>query len=138
MKTWPVALALVLLPTLHASAESVVVETILRTTETASGKPITVPANPELIVSTYDIEAHTRLPLHKHPHARYAYVLDGAITVEVRGGDSYHYKAGDFIVEVIGEWHVGITGDEAVRLLVIDQTEPGEHNTVLWGGDTPK
>ena len=65
-------------------------------------------------------------------------MLDGAITVEVRGGDSHHYKAGDFIVEVIGEWHVGITGDEAVKLLVIDQTEPGEHNTVLWGGDPPK
>lgn len=138
MTTWPIALALVILTTLNASAESVVVDTILRTTETSSGQPITVPANPELVVSTFEIGPHTRLPLHKHPHARYAYVLEGSITVEVRDGDRHRYAAGDVIVEVIDEWHVGITGAEAVKLLVIDQAPPGASNTVLWDGDTPK
>lgn len=138
MKTWPIALALVILSTSNASAESVVVDTILRTTETSSGKPITVPTHPELVVSTFEIGPHTRLALHKHPYARYAYVLDGAITVEVQGGDRHRYVAGDVIVEVIDEWHVGITGEEAVKLLVIDQAPSGKSNTVLWDGETPK
>ena len=137
MKTWPIALALVLI-TPPVLAESVSVDTILRTTETASGKPITVPANPELAVSTYEIGPHTRLALHKHPYARYAYVLDGAITVEVRGGERHHYVAGDVIVEVIDEWHSGVTEDAPVKLLVIDQAPPGQSNTILWDKDAPK
>ncbi|WP_018699711.1 cupin domain-containing protein [Amorphus coralli] len=134
MKALPLALALIVLSGVPALAESAgtTVKPILRTSETASGNPIEVPAHPEVIVSTYEIAAHQRLPLHKHPFARYAYVLDGNLTVEVRDGGRTDYATGDFIVEVIGEWHTGVTGDSPVKLLVIDQVPTGETNTVLW------
>ena len=87
MRALPLALVLVAVATAPVLAESrpVTVETIARTAKTASGKPIAVPEHPEVVVSTYEIAAHQRLPLHKHPYARYAYVLDGSLTVEVRG-----------------------------------------------------
>ena len=134
MRALPLALVLVAVATAPVLAESrpVTVETIARTAKTASGKPIAVPEHPEVVVSTYEIAAHQRLPLHKHPYARYAYVLDGSLTVEVRDGSSHHYAKGDFIVEVIDEWHTGITADSPVKLLVIDQVPTGDENTVLW------
>lgn len=134
MKIWPLALAWVLLATPHALADAqpVTVKTIVRTTETASGQPIKVPEHPELIVSTYEIAPHQTLPLHKHPYARYGYVLSGEITVDVRDGGSHHYVAGDVIVEVIDQWHSGSTGDLPVKLLVIDQVPEGSPTTILW------
>ncbi|RVC78918.1 cupin domain-containing protein, partial [Mesorhizobium sp. M4A.F.Ca.ET.022.05.2.1] len=42
------------------------------------------------------------------------------------------YKTGDFIVEMIGQWHQATNiGDSPVKLLVIDQVEQGAKNTVL-------
>ena len=76
--------------------------------------------------------AGARLPRHEHPWSRYAYVLAGELAVTFDGGLTKHYKAGDFIVEGVNAWHYGEnTGHETVRLLVIDQTEAGQSNTVL-------
>ena len=36
----------------------------------AMGQPITVPANPQVIVSTYEIPVGAVLPFHKHPFPR--------------------------------------------------------------------
>ncbi|TIV71280.1 MAG: cupin domain-containing protein, partial [Mesorhizobium sp.] len=42
------------------------------------------------------------------------------------------YKTGDFIVEMIGQWHQATNiGTDAVKLLVIDQVEQGAKNTIL-------
>jgi quercetin dioxygenase-like cupin family protein len=74
------------------------------------------------------------MPVHKHPYPRYAYVQAGHLTVYAPDtGQRYDYKAGDFIVEVIDEWHYGEnTGGEPVELLVIDQVPEGRSsNTVL-------
>lgn len=116
---------------LMAEPGSVVVKKVLETTETASGRPITVPPHPELTVSTYTIPAHESLAMHKHPYARYAYVLEGRITVETLTGERFDYETGDVIVEVIDQWHLGRTGDGPARLLVIDQTPPGASATIL-------
>lgn len=116
-----------------ADAPKVVVKPVLSTTTTASGQPITVPANPEVIVSTYDIPAGTSLPFHKHPFQRYAYVMAGNLSVVNRDtNETYRYKSGDFIVEVLDQWHMGRNeGKTPVKLLVIDQVEPGKPNVVL-------
>lgn len=116
-----------------ADAPKVVVKQLLSTTATASGQPITVPANPQIIVSTYDIPAGASLPFHKHPFQRYAYVMAGDLSVVNRDtNETYRYKTGDFIVEVLDQWHMGRNeGKTPVRLLVIDQVEPGKPNVVL-------
>ena len=110
----------------------VTITPLLSTKTTASGQPIVVPVHPEVVVSRYEIAPNVSLPMHEHPYPRYAYVLSGNLEVTVRGGKTYRYKAGDFIAEVIGQWHTGRNiGDTPVRLLVIDQVIPGHSNTIL-------
>ncbi|RJF88499.1 cupin domain-containing protein [Oleomonas cavernae] len=106
----------------------VTVTPILSTATTASGQPIALPAGPVTVgVSRYVIEPGAKLPVHKHPSQRYAYVQAGNLTVyDVDTGQRFDYKPGDFIVEVLDQWHYGEnTGAVPVELLVIDQTPAG-------------
>ncbi|CAH1673415.1 Quercetin dioxygenase-like cupin family protein [Chelatococcus asaccharovorans] len=114
--------------------QGVLVTPLLSTTTTASGQPITLPrGNAEVIVSTFDIAPGATLPVHKHPFPRYAYVLAGDLRVtNTETNKSDDYKTGDFIVEMIGQWHRGTNiGATPVKLLVIDQVDKGASNTIL-------
>ena len=111
---------------------AITVTPLVSTTTTASGQPIEVPVRPEVVVSRYEIAPGAALPTHKHPYPRYAYVLSGTLEVTVPGGKTYRYKAGDFMAEVVNQWHSGKNiGDATVRLLVIDQVVPGHSNTIV-------
>jgi quercetin dioxygenase-like cupin family protein len=111
---------------------AVTITPVLSTKTTASGQAIDVPVHPEVVVSRYEIAPNADLPMHEHPFPRYAYVLSGTLEIIVLGGKTYRYRAGDFIAEVIGQWHIGRnTSDTPVRLLVIDQVILGHSNTVL-------
>lgn len=114
--------------------EGVTVTPLHEMTETASGKPITLPQNNvRVIVSTFDIAPGATLPVHKHPFARYGIVQAGKLKVtNVESNDSRTYETGDFIVEMIDQWHRAENiGDSPVKLLVIDQVEGSAANTVL-------
>ncbi|RUV96729.1 MULTISPECIES: cupin domain-containing protein [unclassified Mesorhizobium] len=119
---------------LDSSATPVVVTPLASKTTTASGQPIKLPQkNVEVQVSAYQIAPGATLPVHKHPFPRYAYVEAGTLKVtNVETGSSNTYKTGDFIVEMIGQWHQATNiGSDAVKLLVIDQVEQGAKNTIL-------
>ncbi|MHA6687464.1 cupin domain-containing protein [Mesorhizobium sp. A556] len=119
---------------LDSSGTPVVVSPLASITQTGSGQPITLPQkNVQVIVSTYEIAPGAQLPVHKHPFARYASVQAGTLQVtNADTGKSTIYRTGDFIVEMIGEWHRAANiGTDAVKLLVIDQVEEGAQNTVL-------
>lgn len=119
---------------LPAMAEEVVVTPVLRTTETATGQPIILPPdNAELVVVTYEIQPGAVLPEHEHPHPRFAYVLQGNLRVDnTEMGKSDVYKAGDFIVEAISQWHKGTNfGTDPVKLLVIDVIPKDAENVEL-------
>jgi quercetin dioxygenase-like cupin family protein len=119
---------------LDSGGTPVVVTPLASRTTTASGQPITLPQkNAQVLVSAYDIAPGATLPVHRHPFPRYAYVQAGTLKVtNVETGNSNTYKAGDFIVEMIGQWHQATNvGDGAVKLLVIDQVEEGAKNTEL-------
>jgi quercetin dioxygenase-like cupin family protein len=116
------------------AGEPVVVTRLLSATETAAGQPIMPPAGPvEVTVSTYDIAPGARLPVHRHPWPRYAYVLSGTLTVtNADTGAETAYGPGAVVLEMVGLWHYGENrGSEPVRLVVFDQTPPGEAATVL-------
>jgi quercetin dioxygenase-like cupin family protein len=101
---------------------------------TADGKPILLPQkDAQVVASIFDIPPGASLPVHKHPFPRYGYVLAGTLQVtKAETGEKFTYKTGDFIVEMIGEWHQGAnTGTEPVKLLVIDQVEKGAKNTII-------
>jgi quercetin dioxygenase-like cupin family protein len=107
---------------------------IFSATTTASGQPIKLPqSNAEVVVWIYDVPVGAKLAVHKHPFPRYAYVLQGTLQVtDVENSRTWHYKTGDFIVEMVDTWHYGATtGSEPVRLLVIDQVDKGQANTIL-------
>lgn len=112
----------------RATAE--VVTEIARTTKTATGQPIALPQGPlEVVALIYTLAPGVKLPEHKHPYQRYAYVLEGALTQT--GSSSKVYRAGDFIIESVDGWHFGATvGDVPVKLLVIDQAPPGADITI--------
>jgi quercetin dioxygenase-like cupin family protein len=136
---WVVGTALLLIGPLHAAQSeqpdaAVVVKQVTSTTVTASGQPITLPQKDvHVVASTFDIPAGANLPEHKHPFARYAYVLAGTLRVtNTETGRSETYKPGDFIVEAIDQWHKAANiGADAVKLVVIDQVEGEQGNTVL-------
>lgn len=114
--------------------EGVTVTPLREMSETASGKPIVLPQNNvRVIVSTFDIAPGATLPVHKHPFARYAAVQAGTLKViNVETNEAKIYKTGDFIVEMIDQWHrAENVGDDVVKLLVIDQVEGAAGNTIL-------
>jgi quercetin dioxygenase-like cupin family protein len=119
---------------LDSSGTPVVVSPLASRTQTASGQPITLPQkNVQVLVSSFEIAPGATLPVHKHPFPRYAYVQGGTLQVtNVETGKSNTYKSGDFIIEMIGQWHQATNvGADPVKLLVIDQVEEGTKNTVL-------
>jgi quercetin dioxygenase-like cupin family protein len=106
---------------------------IVRTKKNDIGQAITVPSGHlELVVSTYEIAPGARLPQHKHPFERYAYVIQGDLMVEQVGASSRVYHAGQFVAESVNRWHFGqAIGEVPVKLLVIDQLPPGRAATTL-------
>jgi quercetin dioxygenase-like cupin family protein len=126
---------------LHAQErKEVTITPLLSSTVTSSGQPIVLPQkNAEVVVSIYDVAPGTALPVHKHPYPMYAYVLFGNLRVtNTETGRSDTYKPGDFILESVGQWHLGVNiGSEPLRLLVINIAEKGQSNTVLQRQSPP-
>jgi len=118
-------------------AAAATVTKVASTSRTADGKPIRFPqGDAEATAFVYVIPAGAKLPVHKHPYPRFAYVMEGEIRVTLDGGKTYDYRAGDFIAEVIDTWHSGETvGSATVKLFVLDATPPGQANVVKR--DTP-
>jgi len=104
-------------------APAIAVRPIASLDKTASGQPIAFPQGPgRVIVAEYVIAPGALLPLHKHPYPRFAYVLQGTLEVTDKDTDqTFTYKPGDVVVEVIDQRHLGQNkGSDAVRLLVLD------------------
>jgi len=55
-----------------------------------------------------------------HPYPTFVYVLDGSVDVEMEGGGTRSYKAGDSFLEVLNTWHNGRNhGTTTTKLLVV-------------------
>jgi len=129
-------MAVASLGTAHGQGPSGITVTPLKSANTtASGQPLVLPSNPAMVsVSRYVIAPGAKLPVHKHPHARYAFVQAGNLTVyDADTGQRFDYKPGEFIVEILDGWHYGENaGAEDVVLLVVDQTPDGSPgNTIV-------
>ena len=119
---------------LSAKAEAVKITPLLSTAVTSSGQPIVLPqGNIQLITSIYEIAPGAKLPEHEHNAQRYGYLMSGRLRItNTDTGKSVEFKPGDFIVESRGQWHKAESiGTEPIKLLVIDQVEPGDKTTVL-------
>ena len=78
--------------------------------------------------------AGSTLREHKHPFVRDAHVPTGTFRVTNKEtGESNVYKAGDFIIEAIGQWHQAVNLDYwPLKLLVIDQQADEQSNVIIW------
>jgi quercetin dioxygenase-like cupin family protein len=110
------------------------VKPILQTEQTWSQQPIRFPSHDGSVVAAlYDVAPGAVLPVHKHPFPRLGYVLSGTLKVtDLDTGQSKTWKAGEFIVESLDQWHEGASiGQTPLRLLVIDLIENGAKNTII-------
>ena len=109
------------------------VTVIKKATTAANGQKLAYAKmeNLEVTAAVVEIPPGGDTGWHSHPILVYAYVLSGAITVELEGGGQYDFKEGEAILEVINTPHVGRNkGKVPVKLLVFYTGEEGGHNTV--------
>lgn len=102
-------------------AGGVVTRELLRTGVTADGTVIAYPVTdrPEVTAMLVELSPGSETGWHKHPVPVYAYLLSGTLEVELAGGKTLQYRAGDAIIEVVGTLHNGrAAGIEPVRLIV--------------------
>ena len=103
-------------------------------TTTASGQPIHLPqGDARIVLSEYMIAGGAKLPVHKHPSTRLAYVDAGSLAVtNTETSETITYNPGDLIVEAVDQWHFAVNaGTTPVRLIVIDELVGDGQATVL-------
>lgn len=121
-----------LLPLMAQAAEPVITP-ITASTKTITGQRLEIPPTPEVRAVIVELAPGGKLPTHKHPYQRYAYILEGEVSVTFPDdGKSFVSKAGDFIIEGREAWHYGVNeGTAPVKLLVIDHVPEGTGTNVI-------
>jgi len=116
-----------------AEYEGVKATQLKKTTTASNGQKLQYlkTEKPEVTVLMVEIPAGGETGWHLHPVPVYAYMLSGAITVEMESGERYDFREGDTIIEVINTPHNGTnTGRVPATLVVFYTGEQGSPNTV--------
>ncbi|MCC6415455.1 MAG: cupin domain-containing protein [Opitutaceae bacterium] len=114
----------------HAAyGPAVTARVILQTQTDGTGAkfhyPVDAPA--EVTLLQVEIAVGQQTGWHIHPIPCFAYVIEGALTVETDTGSNRAFKAGDALAEVINVRHNGInTGTTPVRLLFFAVSTAGQ------------
>ena len=126
-------LALGAMPAAAQAPPGAVARSVAQVDATQSGQPILLPQGPvQVTVTETSVAAGGAITPHKHPFPRYAYILEGRLRVtNLDTGTVTMLKAGDFAAEALNQWHRAEPLDGlGAKLLVIDQTPPGQGNMV--------
>lgn len=129
-----VALAIPCLAASGDYASGVEASVILKTTTTTGHYPVhyLTTDKPEITVMRVEIKPGAETGWHSHPVPLYAYILEGNLTVEVKGGKEYHFTAGDALIELVNIPHNGKNaGTKPVVLVAFYTGEIGTPNTVM-------
>ena len=111
---------------------------ILKTTTTTGNYPVKylITESPEITAMKVEIKPGAETGWHSHPVPLYAYMLQGNLTVEVEGGKTYNFTAGDAIIEVVNIPHNGKnTGTIPAVLIAFYTGQTGTRNTVMIPGE---
>jgi quercetin dioxygenase-like cupin family protein len=106
---------------------------VLQSATTAGGTPIAYPKtdSAEVTALMLDIGPGGETGRHMHPYPTFVYVLEGAIDVEMDGGDVQRHKAGDSFLEVVNTWHNSKNkGTTPAKVLVVFVGVHGKPNAV--------
>jgi len=129
-------LLVALAPVGTAKAEeysNVQVRKLITSSTASNGQPLAYLATgkPEVTALMVTIPPGGETGWHQHPVPVYAYVLDGELTVEMKGGIRYVFKKGDVVLEVMNTLHNGFnTGTTNVSLVVFYTGAVGVPNVV--------
>lgn len=107
---------------------------LLPTGETVLGQPIAYPAvgAAEVSSSIVTLAPGESTGWHHHNTPLYAYILEGAVTVDYGADGTRVYEADTALMEAIDTSHNGRNdGDEPVRILVVSFGAAGLQNTEL-------
>lgn len=95
---------------------------ILQSGATVAGVAIAYPQtdSAEVTALRVDVGPGGETGRHMHPFPTFVYVLEGTIDVDMEGGGTRSYKAGDSFLEVVNTWHNGKNhGAATAKLLVV-------------------
>lgn len=86
---------------LGSDYEAVKVTPLKKTTTTTTGQKVSYPKtdSPEVTAVLVEIPVGGETGWHLHPVPVYAYVLSGALTVEMDKGERFSFKEGDALVK---------------------------------------
>jgi quercetin dioxygenase-like cupin family protein len=100
---------------------------------TTNGAPLKYlqTAQPEVTVLVVRVPPGGSTGWHQHPVPVYAYMLEGTLDVEIKGGQICTFKKGDAILEVMNTLHNGYnSGSETASLVVFYTGAVGVPNVV--------
>ncbi len=104
-----------------------------KTGVTSNGQKVAYPVTDKAEVTALlvDLAPGAETGWHKHPVPVYAFVLSGNLTIEMEGGNTLMFKAGDAIIEMVDTFHNGKNiGIEPVRLAVFYTGVQGLPNVI--------
>jgi quercetin dioxygenase-like cupin family protein len=113
--------------------EGVKVTPVKKSTTAYNGQELAYPKtdSPEVTAVVVEVPPGGETGWHYHTCPVYAYMLDGEISIEVEGGRTYTFGAGDAIFEVVNVSHNGRnTGTVPARLVVFYTGREGSPTTV--------
>jgi quercetin dioxygenase-like cupin family protein len=106
---------------------------LLSTSQTILGQPIEYPTSGPLEIgsSIVTLQPGEETGWHHHDAPLYAYILEGAVTVNYGDDGVRIYREGEAFMEAVGTSHNGVNdGDEQVRILVVNLGAAGVANSV--------
>jgi len=121
-------------PTAKPYSAGIVVTPLMKTSVTGANQPIAYPQtdSPEVTAVMVEIPAGKQTGWHRHPVPCFAYVAQGAISVELEDGSLHEYKAGEAIAEVINLLHNGTNrGTESVKIVMFALGSKGSAFSVV-------
>ncbi len=74
---------------------------------------------PEVTLLRIRIPAGVELPMHLHPVINVGLMIKGELTVTTERGEIVHLRAGDPIIEVVDQWHMGRNGGSETAEIVV-------------------
>lgn len=87
---------------------------------------------PQIQILRIKVPAGATLPWHYHPVINAAVVLEGALELKLKSGETKSFKAGDALIEVVNTVHSGRASDDSdVDIVVFYAGTKGEPITVL-------
>ena len=112
----------------EAYSKSVSVRSLLKTTTTSEGRPLSFPKDSaEVSGIEVTIPAGGSTGWHSHEHSGFAYVLSGKLQVTTSDSTRRVFGPGDAFAEVVGTAHEGSAlGKEDVKLVAFFLTSKGK------------